>query len=818
MSKKVSIHELHGKSKGAENSSRLLSRRVSVDGNHAQSEPRRAASANCKKRTIEEVHRSIAAKNDDDDEYSDHGDIMNELFDENEAYSSTPQSESTNFNRTVDTSSSNEGRQDIGTNEVPAAKTIGNTYSKAYSTPKRPVVNPYANPSSNRKDPPTTYPPRSSTVDGAARVDRPSTEIPSPRSLLSTVMQYSSSRSSTAAHAETLFTSTEVQNHYSIQNGRSHIRFEESFVNAVSNIDANDDSNSTENDDEDQDIILSLNQLTQEDFDFDEMFEPGDHLQSNTIEIEQDGQGMNPKMEVSKVSELKQPTLSQYYARDEYPSSQKPKIANFVEYNRRHYFRGDTWQLVAFPPSSKTNYKYSNLIVKPKSFTKEGIRGGKREDVAKVEPVFHLAIPNIPWLGEYGQIVVEHRMKNGRIGAGFVEFKHPSLSTDMISSVPRFQLKMFDHRITIEVTSDLMYGNDVPTTKDVNCFFEYKELPNSEKGRYSIPKSSEGKFTVLELYSGAGGFSLGLEHAGFHVTHHVDNDTAACSTLKENFRDSEVFQCTVKDFLTGCINTPTSKRYPQVGSIALIHGSTPCQGFSKANRDGGANDAANNAETQQFMDVVKHFQPPFVTFENVPGMTDRKNVPYLHKMMADFLIMDYQVRLGFVTASDYGDPQDRVRLIIFAAKEGFELPDLPKPTHGDDPSLLPKKKVGDAIGFLEDVLPLEYEGEVTALVDGAPMALQGHKIRWAEENKDDIKLVKDMPASTVIRHRVLRHYACNQRPLTRLEQSLLQSFPLGYNISGTEKEIRGQIGNAVPVFLAEAIAKSVMDAIHKSGV
>ena len=383
-------------------------------------------------------------------------------------------------------------------------------------------------------------------------------------------------------------------------------------------------------------------------------------------------------------------------------------------------------------------------------------------------------------------------------------------------SPPKIPLNWMETRRTDHVTSDLLYGYKQTGSLKKDHFFKFHESVSSAKKHIAIPQKN-GKFTTLELYSGAGGFNLGLQKAGFCMTHHVDNNTAACSTLKENFPNTRTIQSSVEDFLIGCQQYPTSRIYPKRGSLALIHGSPPCQGFSLANRNGGANDAANNAEKIRFIDVVRHFQPPFVTFENVEGIQQKKNKRYVQAMVSELLKMDYQVRLCHVLASDYGDPQDRKRVFLLAAKAGLALPDVPKPTHGDCAPLLHKRTVADAIGFLEDILPLQYEGEIsTTRTAGGQQYLQGHILRTTERNKDDIQLVADKQAPTVLKKRVIRHYGCGKRPLTRLEQSLLQSFLPDFIFNGTDSEIRDQIGNAVPVFLSEAIGRGVMDAIRKS--
>jgi DNA (cytosine-5)-methyltransferase 1 len=315
--------------------------------------------------------------------------------------------------------------------------------------------------------------------------------------------------------------------------------------------------------------------------------------------------------------------------------------------------------------------------------------------------------------------------------------------------------------------------------------------------------------------------SQGIKEAGFNGrTDSVDSDTSSCSTLHANFPDSIVHQYTVKDFLIGCKNNPHSTRYPRIRTLTWLHGSSPCNGFSKANRTGGANDDANNEETCQFMDAVEYFQPPYVTFENVMGMTEKKHRHYLQRMIARFLVMGYQVRLFSLNAVNYGDPQSRSRIFIMAAKDFLELPNIPKPTHGNQRHLLPIKTAGDALGFLEDINPLEYEVIISANLStsGGVVAveLDGHTLKTAKLNKDDIRLTKENPAPTVLKARPVRHYMNMNRPLTRLEQAQLQGFSPTYKFKGTDDEIRDQIGNAVPVNLARAIGKSVMDAIRLS--
>ncbi len=791
MSEKGTIKRQFGKSPGSENTSKPQS-----GDKHA------VVSGTGRKRARPDVQPAVAM-NHDDDEFAGMEDIIRTIdltpFKSNtssrisSASSSRPQSELSHANQQQGASNI-ECKNDVTVRSLHAEL----TESKLHKPSQKQSSVTKENPSDDNEDAFDSI-----HDDDIIEYYNSSTMLNNltERSLFSNVMQKaSSSRSLSSARKVTLDT-REEQNQKLTARDESNYRLEDREEKTVTNMDSNEDSNRGDASDEDENVMLSLKQFTQEEIDFDAMYESGDSNQGDSMAIEGDNKHDNKRMQ--------QPTISQYLSKGDNPTRTQwiPSIAG--EYKGRQYHVGDFWRYVT-TSASKDNDIPNNLIVKIEGSTNDRVRGRKRERVAKVENKFYLPIEDVEWLGDHAQSVLENRRAKGNVVPDLVEFK--LLSSD----VPRFALSMLNNRITTNVTSDLIFGYHGKSSTKGGCFFKYHEVANSGKKQISIPRNPEGKFTALELYSGAGGFSLGLEDAGFSVTHHVDNDTAACSTLKTNFPESQVLQSTVEDFLEGCRRNPTSRRYPKVGSIALIHGSTPCQGFSLANRNGGANDAANNAETRQFIGVVKHFQPPFVTFENVEGILYKKNKNYVQKMIAEFLNMEYQVRLCFLTASDYGDPQNRNRVIILAAKTGLELPHLPQPTHGEGPSLLAKRTVGDAIGFLQNVNPLEYEGGVDVMVNGVSLDLQGHILRSSERKKDGIDLVADAAAPTVTKRRVIRHYGCNNRQLTRLERSLLQSFPCTYEFSGTSSEILDQIGNAVPVCLSRAIGKSVMDAIVRS--
>ena len=610
------------------------------------------------------------------------------------------------------------------------------------------------------------------------------------------------------------------------------------------------DQDDEEEFDEEEHLTMSLNQLTQEAVDFDAMFEDDtsdDNEDDAVVEkdpVESTEQGINqppplhnnvivdmntnPRHQQQKQQQertRRQSTVDSFYSRATSVTTKTEKapiLSHIMDHDGRQYHENDVWQHTSTTNPKKTSF--NKVIVKIERLTRAQLFGKKgKQQVARVKNKLHLHLEDVPWIGpEEAPKIIQNRASKGRTGPKYVEYKLLTVnSSNGTSSIPRFPLSDLDRRITVPVNSDLVFGYDKAGTTNAGFYLEFSNNKINHTSPINIPRHSNGKPTSLDNFAGAGGMSLGNEREGFHSTHMVDSNTAACSTLRANFPDSIIHQCRVEDLMKGCRLNPNSPRYPKRGDFSLIHSSTPCNGFSTANVNSGANDGANNAETYTVIDVVKHFQPPYITFENVKGIVESKNKRFVQMMIAQLLMMDYQVRLCFLTGSDYGDPQNRTRVIIFGAKEGLVLPNLPPPTHGNGPGLQKKRTVGDAIGFLENISPLEYEGLISAQImneDGItePQELEGHVLKASETRDEDVYLVKANPAPTVTKQRTIRHYTNQKRPLTRLERSQLQSFPPTYKFCGTDKEIRDQIGNAVPICLARAIGRSVMKAIQQS--
>lgn len=196
------------------------------------------------------------------------------------------------------------------------------------------------------------------------------------------------------------------------------------------------------------------------------------------------------------------------------------------------------------------------------------------------------------------------------------------------------------------------------------------------------------------------------------------------------------------------------------------------------------------------------------------GMLENKIVHYWEKLLST-LILDtpYHFGAGVLKASDYGDPQNRKRLFIVAAKRGRKLPEFPKPTHGRE-GLPPCVTVGDVLKDLAVVEPDIGNGQVE-LPDGRftddhcragipPLCRPG---------PDREKLCAHKPARTVRRTNCIEHFS-HERGITIREMARLQSFPDSYQFCGNPNQKRSQIGNAVPIHLARAVAGCINAVYH----
>jgi len=225
---------------------------------------------------------------------------------------------------------------------------------------------------------------------------------------------------------------------------------------------------------------------------------------------------------------------------------------------------------------------------------------------------------------------------------------------------------------------------------------------------------SSDQLTYIDLFSGCGGFSLGLEWAKLKCLAAVDFNEPAIATFKANHPN--VVHALVRDL--------TAFRPEQLDDLLggtrvdVIVGGPPCQGFSKARQVDGANhgdrlveDARRNLY-KEFLQYVKYYQPKVFVMENVPGLRSAAGGEFFTRVQVESRELGYRVMPYEVEAWRFGVPQKRVRQLFIGTRR--ELPlfiaaRYIKPTHtgigeASDEGLQHPVTLGEAIGDLPPIL------------------------------------------------------------------------------------------------------------------
>ena len=182
----------------------------------------------------------------------------------------------------------------------------------------------------------------------------------------------------------------------------------------------------------------------------------------------------------------------------------------------------------------------------------------------------------------------------------------------------------------------------------------------------------------VDLFSGAGGMSLGFEQAGFDVAAAVEYDPIHCATHQFNFPNCAAICRSVAD-----IDGRYIRSHSRIGDrpVDVLFGGAPCQGFSMIGKR--ALDDPRNGLVQHFVRLVLELKASYFVFENVRGLTIGAQRKFLEEIIGEFRKNGYNVLEDYrvLNAAHHGVPQNRQRLFLMGARKGFPLPAYPDATH-----------------------------------------------------------------------------------------------------------------------------------------
>ena len=328
--------------------------------------------------------------------------------------------------------------------------------------------------------------------------------------------------------------------------------------------------------------------------------------------------------------------------------------------------------------------------------------------------------------------------------------------------------------------------------------------------------------TCLELFSGCGGLAKGLELAGFEHRAFVEFNKWACKSLRENFEPKLVHEMDVRKF-----------DFHSVGEVDVVAGGPPCQPFSL----GGLAKAHEDARDMfpEAIRAIHELRPKGFLFENVKGLlrksfadyfsyiilrltfpdraiadgvTWREHLEELRKINpANYTGLKYDVQYKMVNAVDYGVPQNRERVFIVGLRSDVKAEwAWPLPGSG-------KRTIADTIRHLaamkKTLLPSDH-----VIVPGA-REYPGHS---GSSYNSPSKTIKAGAHGVPGGENMIRFPDGKLRYMTVHEAKLIQTFPSDYKISGSWGEAMRQIGNAVPVMLAEKMGRCMVSALSPEQV
>lgn len=346
-------------------------------------------------------------------------------------------------------------------------------------------------------------------------------------------------------------------------------------------------------------------------------------------------------------------------------------------------------------------------------------------------------------------------------------------------------------------------------------------------------------FRILDLFSGAGGFSYGMEkNPHFRTVIAVDFNPNALITFKYNMPDAFIINGDITDKKIKEEIIESSKKL----NVNMIIGGPPCQGFSLKGKKLGLDDPRNYL-FNEYLHIVEELKPEVFTIENVKALLSTSAGWFKKQIIEKVHELGYYVSYGILNASTFGVPQARERAIFLCCKEK----EIPLPI-GESKLITVKDAISD-LAFLNSgegefeqdysILPQsEYQKERRKnskklynhkASNHSDIAIKKLSMIPPECGKEHLpkdllgkqqfsgtwgRLKWDSVSPTIDTRFDASSNGTNNHPflnraITPREAARLQSFDDDFIFIGAKVQIRQQIGNAVPPLMAKALADKI---------
>lgn len=320
---------------------------------------------------------------------------------------------------------------------------------------------------------------------------------------------------------------------------------------------------------------------------------------------------------------------------------------------------------------------------------------------------------------------------------------------------------------------------------------------------------SKERMTIVNLFSGAGGLTLGFKMAGYIPIFSVEIDPDAAATYRKNFPESFHCEGDIED-----IQDDEALNAIQGQGVHVLCAGFPCQGFSVAgNRDP---EDTRNQLFHQFVRFARIFKPWFVVGENVPGVITMEKGKFYRMIIEEFAEAGYpNMTVEILESAAFKVPQLRPRAIFIGNRFGLRNP-YPIPILDEKNYLTIEDVIDDLKQHPRDASinhewtkhSKKMEKRLAKVPPGGSL-YEKYFDAWKRQ-------YRGVPSMTIKENHggVHIHYELN-RTISAREMARLQSFPDEFIFSGRMKRVMFQVGNAVPPLLAKHIGLALRPSIDE---
>jgi len=359
-----------------------------------------------------------------------------------------------------------------------------------------------------------------------------------------------------------------------------------------------------------------------------------------------------------------------------------------------------------------------------------------------------------------------------------------------------------------------------------------------------LKKMKNTSLKCVDLFAGAGGFSLAAIQAGIEVKMAVELNKHACETYRINILNNQNSSIALYNEDIHGLNPKelASIHFSDNEECDFLFGGPPCQGFSAHRINGAGIDDPRNKLIHKYFDFVEALQPRMFLMENVPGMLWPRHKDYLDAFYQAAAEAGYHVHApAILDARDYGVPQRRKRVFILGLKKDFgqQLQWPPASTHGNENARLIDNHLQPwvdcqsvfeqaPVGDINDVHMNHGDDLIDAFVRTPPNGgsrRDSGRVLKCHENHDGHKDVYGRinpfePAPTMTTACINPSkgrfvHPTEHHGITLRQAARIQTFPDNFVFHGGLIAAGQQIGNAVPIGLGRALTEHLAEYLNR---